>query len=83
MVPSLYYTVVGRGDVLDLVWVVSRDGKVIGRATYLVMVLDHSLNQVFMRRPFFRKDQIAEGRPLFSRRNSVTKPKLGNELAMC
>ena len=27
--------IVGRGDVLDLAWVVSSDGKVIGRVTYL------------------------------------------------
>ena len=31
MVSSLY-TLVGRGDVLDLGWVVSSGGKVIGRA---------------------------------------------------
>ena len=29
------YTLVGRGDVLDLVWVASSDGENIGRVTYL------------------------------------------------
>ena len=33
------HTLVGRGDVLDLGWVVSSDGKVIGRVTYLMVLI--------------------------------------------
>ena len=35
------YKLVGRGDVLDLVWVVSSDGKVIGRVTILEKLVEN------------------------------------------